>query len=204
VPRLEDVRSVLDRPDAWDQANPADLVCFGEAKVPGVGELSFEPYIVTPTESFWRQLHWVVIAMALLVLYALDGMSVLPSWIPSPRVLTGGFAYFLAAGAFVAGLWVWRALIRPSYIRMAPGIIQVLKYRAGGKPTIHAFPMTAGTLAVVTRIRKRFILTLSRGGVEWTLDISRLREPQQWIERTWQALLSTAPTPPLSDEELVG
>jgi hypothetical protein len=31
-----------------------------------------------------------------------------------------------------------------------------------------------------------------------------MRQPEQQIARVWQALLSTAPTGPLSEDELVG
>jgi hypothetical protein len=64
--------------------------------------------------------------------------------------------------------------------------------------------MEAGTLAVLTRIRKKLYLTLSRGSHKDALAFATMRQPQQWIDRTWRALLSTAPTPPRSEEELVG
>jgi hypothetical protein len=91
------------------------------------------------------------------------------------------------------------------YVRMAPGVIQILQYGSfKSKPEIRSYPMEAGTVACFARIGKSIFLTLGRGFHKDTLFFSHMRQPQQWIERTWRALLSTAATPPLSEDELVG
>jgi hypothetical protein len=96
-------------------------------------------------------------------------------------------------------------MIRPTYYRLAPGVIQVLVYSLSSRrPMIRSYPMEAGTLAVFTRIRKHLILTLARGENTDMLSFSHMDRPQERIEQAWKALLSTAPTPPLSDEALVG
>jgi hypothetical protein len=51
---------------------------------------------------------------------------------------------------------------------------------------------------------RRLSFVLVRNGVQRELPVARLRSRVRLTERAWQALLSTAPTPPLSDEGLVG
>ena len=141
----------------------------------------------------------------LVALLLLEYLHLLPAWIPGLRRFAGGLAYFLIAGFIALAVWVWRGMIRPTYVRMAPGIIQVLEYRySKSRPTIRSYPMQPGTLVVLTRIRKHLILTLARGESKDMLLFSRMQQPGRKIERAWQALLSTAPTPPLDAEQLVG
>jgi len=205
MPKLDDVRAALAAHEGEPHARSAQIVCFGQADVPEVGQLHFEPEIITPTGAIWRQLIWLVVAGLLVALLLLDYLHVLPPWVPGIRHFFGGFAYFLVAGVIALAVWVWRGMIRPTYVRMAPGVIQVLEYRySKSKPTIRSYPMEPGTLAIFTRIRKHLILTLARGESKDMLLFSRMQQPECKIERAWQALLSTAPTPPLSDEELVG
>ncbi len=203
-PKLKDVQAALAETSANDQLG-ARIVNFGEPDVPDVGEMHFEPEIITPTGAIWKRLSWVLVGVVLLGLWLLDYLGWLPEELPSIRRFSGGFMYLfvMAVGVFIT--WVWRSAIRPTYIRMAPGIIQVLEYRySRSKPTIRGYPMEAGTLAVFTRVHKNLVLTLTRDGNKDVLSFSRMRHPEQRIERAWQALLSTAPAPPLSDEELVG
>jgi len=93
---------------------------------------------------------------------------------------------------------------------MAPGIIQILQYRyRRAKPLIRSYPMDGETLAILRgkatgKKGPNLKLTLLRGERKDTVDLSRMRRREEVAERMWQALLSTAPTPPLSDEELVG
>ena len=142
------------------------------------------------------------LAMALAAIWTSRGM---PPWVPGIRQFFSGITYFLVAGFIALAVWVWRGIIRPTYIRMAPGVIQVLNYGySKSKPTIRSYPMQPGTLAIFTRLRKRLILTLARGKNNDMLLFSRMRQPELKTERAWQAMLSTASTPPLSDEELVG
>ena len=205
VPKLDDVRAALEDHEGEPLAQAAQIVCFGQADVPEVGELHFEPEIITPTGAIWRQLIWLVVAGALAALLLLDYLHVLPPWVPGIRQFFSGITYFLVAGFIALAVWVWRGIIRPTYIRMAPGVIQVLNYGySKSKPTIRSYPMQPGTLAIFTHLRKRLILTLARGENNDMLLFSRMRQPELKTERAWQAMLSTASTPPLSDEELVG
>jgi hypothetical protein len=196
-PKLKDVQAAL--AEAAPDGQPgACIVNFGEPDVPQVGELHFEPEIITPTGRIWKQLHWILIGLALLGLWLLDYLNLMPDQVPSIRHFSGGTLF-----AFVT--WVWRSAILPSYVRMAPGIIQVLDYRySKSKPIIRDYPMERGTLAIFVRIHKQRILTLARAENKDVISFARMRRPEPSIERAWQALLSTAPTPPLSDEDLVG
>jgi hypothetical protein len=135
----------------------------------------------------------------------LDGLQLLPSWLPGARALLGGFMYFLVAGVIALAVWVRKGMIHPTYIRMAPGVIQVLECRfRKPRPAIRSYPMEPSTLMLLTRIRKKLILTLSRGDHQDVFSFSEMQQPAQRIERTWQTLLSTAPTPPPSRNELLG
>ena len=205
VPKVADVREGLPEDPEEDAMGRAWVISFGEPDVPEVGDLHFEPEIVTPTGAVWRQLIWLLIAGAVVAWWALDYLQILPRWLPGVRPLLGGFAYFLVAGALALAVWIWKGMIRPTYLRMAPGIIQVLEYHyLRSKPGIRSYPMEPGTLAFFTRVGRRTVLTLSRGDHKDVLAFSRMQQPKQRIEQAWQALLSTAPKPPLSDEELLG
>lgn len=205
APKIEDVKVALAGTLGEGDVDRAIIVCYGEAAVPDVGELHFEPEIITPTGAVRRQLVWLAIAGALIAWCVFDYANILPSWLPGARALMGGLMYFFAAGAIALSVWVWRGMIRPTYIRLAPGVIQVLVYSLSNRqPTVRSYPMETGTLAILTRIRKHLILTLARGETADTLLFSRMDRPQQRIDQTWRALLSTAPTPPLSNEMLVG
>jgi hypothetical protein len=183
----------------------ARIICLGKIEVPEVGDAFFEPEIISPTRYFGRQLFLIPLAAILLGLWLLQVAGVLP-W---PRIPLGGFSYFLAMGASIGVAWVWRTAIRPTYVRMAPGVIQVLEYRfRRAKPIVRSYWMDAATVAIMRNLRAgkkpQLTLTLQRGQQKDKIDLWRMRKGEEAIQRIWQALLSTAPTPPLSDEELVG
>ncbi len=205
VPKSADVRAAVGDLAALDGDERPMIVCFGEADVPDVGDYHFEPEIITPTESIWREMVWPMVAGVFVVFCAVSYLGWLPSWIPRAGAFIGGMAWFLAAGVFVLATWAWKAMLRPTYYRMAPGVIQVLVYGPfRTKPAVRCYPAAAGTLAVFTRIRKKLVLNLSRGDHEDVLYVSRMRDRTRVLQRAWQALLSTAPTPPMSDDALLG
>jgi hypothetical protein len=186
----------------------AQLVCLGEIDVPEVGELFFEPEIITPTRYVGYAVFFIPAAAAVITLWLLQRVGVIPG-----RVISlGGFGYVLAMGIGAGAMWVWRGAIRPTYIRMAPGVVQIMEYRSHKtKPIIRSYPMDGPTLAVLrgkatgeNKKKHNLALTLWRDEQNDKVELSRIRKREDVIEKTWQALLSTAPTPPLSDEELVG
>jgi len=94
-------------------------------------------------------------------------------------------------------------------VRFAPGMIQIVRFDlANGKPCIRSYPMTAYTTALLVnpgiQANSWVTLTLSRGDVHDDLPLWQMAKPRQVVTQVLQALMSTAPTPPLSDEELVG
>lgn len=199
------IRAALNKA-ADSPAAGARIVCLGMLDVPEVGDLFFEPEIITPTRSIGRRIVFIPIAAAVVAVWLLQELHVLPNL----RIQLSSFGYLLFMGLVVTAVWAWRGMIRPRYIRMAPGIIQVLEYPYGkGKPAIRSYPLDSETVAVVHgsltgRKRRPQNLTLLRNEREDKIDFSQMRRAEEVVERTWQALLTTAPTPPLSDEELIG
>jgi hypothetical protein len=184
----------------------ARIVVAGAIHPPEVGDFRFEPVIIAPTQYLGKRLALIPIPFVLLSYWLVAEFRVLP--IPLPRVNLSGFGYVIAMGIGALIAWFWRSVVRPTYIRLAPGIVQVMTYRfGGGKPAIRSFPMKAGTVAIVAAgpgQTKASTLTLARGEELETLPLALMRNRDEITERLCQAILSTAPTPPLSDEELVG
>ena len=200
-----DIKAVLAGSPATD-APQGHVVCLGRIDVPEVGDIFFEPEIITPTRYFARQLVFIPIAGALIFFWLLQQTGA----IPGRPIQLGSFGYFVAMGIGVAGAWVWRTAIRPTYIRLAPGVIQIMEYHYGErKPKIRSYPVGGGTIAILRgkttgKAPRNLTLTLLREERQDKIELWRTRKRDNAVERTWQALLSTAPTPPLSDEELVG
>ena len=178
----------------------ACLVCLGPIDVPHPADYRFEPVIIrspVSTDICRRAISIVLAVLGILVLRLLLQIPVPP---PAGPV---GVALLIVIGAAVE--WLWRVCRQASYVRLAPGMIQTLKYGLlRSKPTIHSYPMSLGTLVIVTQVLKRTWLVFIRGDVYDVLDLTKMRDRDELLEQIFQALLSTAPTPPLSDEELVG
>lgn len=107
--------------------------------------------------------------------------------------------------------WLHRAAIRPTYLRVALGIIQTIRYRAGGtKPEIVDFPITVGTRVVAIGKRAKSggssldKLVLMRARNAELVPIGRMPDSDKLADIVWRAVLSTAPIPPLSEMELAG
>jgi len=201
----KDVKATLASSPTPDPPS-ARIVCLGRIDVPEVGELFFEPEIITPTRAVGWQLLFVPIAAAVIFFWVLQLLHIAPG----KPLNVGSFGYILAMGVAVAVTWVWRTAIRPTYIRMAPGMIQILEFRyRQSKPTSRSYPLDAGTIAVLRGKAtggktSSLVLTLLRGEQQDKIELWRMQKRDKAIERAWQALLSTAPTPPLSNEGLVG
>ena len=190
-------------------ASHGRIVCMGDVKIGEAGDHRFEPQIVTPTEAIWRRLLLVPLAVvwALVVAARLWPASSYPSFLPPVlHFLESVLGHWMLGGVTAGVVWFWMAGVRPKYLRLAPGIIQVLEYRWFWKsrPIIRSYAMAAGTLALVVEAPDNVTLTLMREEQVDLIRLSEMRYSRKTIERVWQALLSTAPTPPLSDEHLVG
>jgi len=189
---------------------PADRACIivlAAETVPCVGERSFGPEIINPARHLWRYVDmlWVGLIFALLIVAKQLGW--LPGISSALPLAAWVVLYAMAAGIglSIACTWVYATLVRPTYIRLAPGIIQVLRFGPRGRtPRIRSYPMRAGTLVTVREQRSGIAVTLMRGGQCDDILVWRTRNPEQVMERVWWAVLSTAPTPPLSEAELLG
>lgn len=204
VPSIERIGEVLERYPMNDER--ATIVGLGLVEVPAAGEVHFEPEIITPTTFIGRKIIFAWIALAILFYFLLQILGVIPIFVRN----FGAFTYVVVVGIGVAYSWTRRTLVRPTYVRLAPGMIQILEFRfRGGKPTIREYPMTRGTLAVVRMTLDQtnpslVSLKLSRGGYRDELPINQMSDRVRLTELTWTALLSTAPTPPLPDDALAG
>jgi hypothetical protein len=205
VPKTDAIRAAL-RGVPGSNPQPARVVCLGMIDVPRIDDVFFEPEIITPTRAIGSHLWFIPAAVVVLALWFLQLMGV----IPGRAINIGSFGYILAMGVSAGAMCIWRSAIRPTYIRMAPGIVQILEYHhSRGKPKIRSYPLDGDTLAIVrgpTTSPKpgHLTLTLVRDAQEDTLELGRMRKRDALIERTWRAMLSTARTPPLSDEALIG
>ena len=189
-----------------EQRDAAWVVCLGVPHVPPVGDMRFEPEVIAPGHR-WRELLPAALWTALLVciVFCCLGAPLVDVCGETIASVTFLALLFLSVALTVMG----RMLLWPRYVRLAPGVVQFLQYGfRRSKPRILSYPLTAGTIAVVTNeIRawgQRPSFTLLRRDDVSELPLRLVRNRGRYIERTWQALLSTAPTPPLSDEELVG
>jgi hypothetical protein len=181
------------------------IVCLGPIEVPEVGERRFEPYIITAGEMLGRLLWFAPAAAILIAIWLLQVFHV----IPGRSFNVAGFTYFIVMGVGVGAVWIWRTGIRPTYIRMAPGIVEFLEYRGSGrKPVIRSYRMEPGTLVLLTTNLKPTPLptsvTLCCEGHRDVLAVGRMKNKTEAMERIWWALLSTAPIPRMDDEQLVG
>jgi hypothetical protein len=208
-PPLSTVRAALREQSLADAPN-ALVLCFGDIEVPDTGPYQFEPEVISPTRAMGKQLIWLLPLLLFVVWLALYcSTSLLVPRVTLNRVAIV-FSYLLTAGIVTALVWIWRCVIRARYFRLAPGMIQVLEYRfLRNRPLVRSYPVEAGSLFIIARLDispldSGIALTLARPAHSDTVRLGNVREGAEVIERLWQALLSTAPTPPLSDEELVG
>ncbi len=197
--RPETLRTILEGAPGGP-AEGARVVCLGTMPVPQIGDLRFEPYIITATQLLYRKLFFIPLLGIVAVIWGLQYTGL----IAARHFNLSGFSYIIAMGVGALITWVWRTGIRPTYVRMAPGIIQVMEYRIGRrKPTIRSYPMETGTFVVLNRTPKVQNVTLLRGDQKDVLPIAQMRRREEVTEHLWRALLSTAPIPKLSDEELI-
>jgi hypothetical protein len=173
------------------------MVCLGEVEVPDVEDTPQEPMVLTPSRSVVGKLCAVICVLAsvhLLFFLLTEGRS-------SALVrVDGGLLVLAGAG------WIWTVLFRPRYVRIAPGIIQILYYRMlSAAPRIVEFPLANGTGVYLGRGRtpgRLGYMTVCRSARCARIDLTGLKQAEQTT--LWRVLLSTAPTPPLSTVSLTG
>ena len=203
-PRMQAIVDALARQDD-SQPPAARVVCFGEFRIPPVRAYRFEPEIISPTRKRARQFLGIPLSVAILCVMAL--LVRVGHWCVIPLLFLGLGAFLgcLILGLRAVVMWPLESLLRPTYIRIAPGMIQTVRFPlARSRPVVQSFPVAPGTVVVLEGRRIIQQLALRRGSQRALLDLTFASSPEIASVRIWQALLSTAPTPPLSDEELVG
>ncbi|MBI5863556.1 MAG: hypothetical protein HZB38_03400 [Planctomycetes bacterium] len=184
-------------PRAW-------IVCTGMVDVPPIENVSFEPIVISPSRLFWT--YGAIASAAIMGLLAV--MWLLPAFQSAPAYLDHPALLLLAVviGGPIVFRWLWGAVIRPRYVRIAPGVFQILEYRwRRGAPRVTSIPIEAGTLVVVTnQLWSDLSISLMRDERIEAFPLSGIRNAAEIREIVWRALLTTVPTPPLSDADLVG
>lgn len=194
-PKLEVIRRTL----GTSETAPATLVCMGAFDLPPIGDHRFEPVIVGQSQVGTQA---QMVAGAFVVVGLLVTGAIANAWGGMPARLDEYWA-LLAMAAGVLVMWLWGFAIRPLYLRAAPGRLQVLRYPIGQTgPLIHDYPVAPGLLCVVIFGWRSLQITLSNKRATDELLLHGVGE--EVLTRLWQALLSTAPTPPLDPDELVG
>jgi hypothetical protein len=184
---------------------PARVVCFGEFSIPPVQAYRFEPEIISPTRRRAREFLGIPLSAASLCVMVLLVRVGHWSVIPLILVALGAFVGCLAVGLRGVVMWTLESLLRPTYIRVAPGMIQAVHFHlARNRPSVQRFPVAPGTVIVLEGRRVIQQVAVRRGGQWASFDLTFASNPETASIRIWQAILSTAPTPPLSDEGLVG
>jgi hypothetical protein len=125
-------------------------VCLGAIDVPEIADYRFEPVIFMPTDILRRRLGLIPVGAAALGVWLVDrlGWPTLPGGLPH-----GALEYYLLGGVVIAAIWAWRAGVRPRYFRLAPGVVQAIRFGLiGQRPAIQSYPMVGGTVVGVPKM----------------------------------------------------
>lgn len=197
-PDLKAVVNLLRATSGADQH--AWLVCIGNVPIPTGNDQRFPPVVIpvaTLTRSNAIGLAACGILAAVCGILATDATLILPKG----RTLFAAFAAYLA---LLPALFFVRSVLWPRYLRLAPGMLQILKYRPGrGKPEVRNYPISVGTL-VFLRVWSDSTLDLVSGPRRDRFPLPGGATGQALLGQIATAVLSTAPTPELSDTDLMG
>ncbi|GIK17610.1 MAG: hypothetical protein BroJett003_25740 [Planctomycetota bacterium] len=217
---------------AADDPLGARVILLGHFDVPQVGEKYFEPEVIPATRLLGRRLYAVPVFGAIVLLMLLQCSRVIPVILPMRNI--GGFAYVLMMGGAVTAAWLWRGMIRPTYLRVSPGLVEFLSYRWfwHNRAEIRSYPLTTGTSVIVlhsptftwsTRLTKplpdrreayedqmrekhpnALTVFFERNGREERLDVALVFQAELFRDLLWSGLLSTAPIRTPTQDDLVG
>ncbi|MCG3129803.1 MAG: hypothetical protein FLDDKLPJ_00538 [Phycisphaerae bacterium] len=228
------VRNMLAALAAGAEVDPpgARVILLGHIDAPQVGEKYFEPEVIPATRLLGKRLYVVPVFGAFLLLMLLQWSRVIPVILPLRNI--GGFAYVLMMGGAVTAAWTWRGMIRPTYLRVSPGLVEFLSYRWfwHDRAEIRSYPLTTGTNVIVMhpptfiwstrwgrprpdrreayedtmRAKQPNALTLffERDGREDRLDVALVFQTDPFRDLLWSSLLSSAPIRMPSRDDLVG
>lgn len=175
-------------------------MCLGAFDVPEPGDYRFEPEVLSSGQTI-RTADILVAELAFLVVFAVGAGLHALRWIPH-----GAGEYWFAIVMVVStGIYLlWRYALRPTYVRVAPGVVEVLTYALRrSPPRIRRYAVSPGLLCIVSRGWARVSVTLINSRNRDAFGITA-RRSEQFLDTLLRALVSTAPPPPLSREELVG
>lgn len=199
-PKLEDITSTSEWASGADSTRP-QVIALGVADIPEPTDRSFEPHVVSPGARF--SAVWLAMAMSVVAALTWIALRAYASSIPSDVMAFVGT--FAVAAPVLALYGIWTVLLHPTYARFAPGVVQILHCRSWKRrPTVRSYPVSAGTVVLAVRHFWGFNFTIARGAMKDGFAIWVYRKPDNAEAAFWNSLLSTAPTPPLSEEELVG
>ncbi len=227
MPKLRVIQACLGK-HSPSPGTAGRVVVLGDLKVPHIGEMFFEPVVFTPSEIHRGRSTLFWLGLVFLALGGIPYLGLIPPP-PAPYFFVRWGTGYVALGAC---LWLWCCGVRPTYLRLAPGVVQTLQYPLirKRKPRVRSYAIDEGTLVVVVRKaawpalpksvtedlsewRKKLVhkaavgrttLSLVRGTQKKVIKIGRMRAPEKALDKFWKAILSTARRPTMSDEELLG
>lgn len=226
-PKAQRILELLDRHRATDPAR-ATILVLGEVDFPEAHDHFLEPGVITPPRMFLaRHLTGIGIVIGLFVVHFVQRI-VFDRSVPAFGSALG--ALVIAGLAFWVVDRFRSNAPHGAYMRFAPGVVQFLRYSFPKKstPVVRSYPITGGTTVIVSsgvpRVmgrrpdgkpmskwrlsmrRKNRVgavrLTLMRGDHVDTVPIGQLPDSEAIQRALFDALVSTATIPELSDTEL--
>lgn len=192
------LRKILKRkPEPTDRAR---VVCTGFSEPPYVGDLRFEPRFITENDRRWERVGKYAVPLVL-------GPVMLLQILASPRRIFRDAVLVVMVFAFGFSLVsvLFGGVVEANYIRMAPGIVQFMKFSGKGtKAQIRTYKMVAGTTVTVRDQWGMCSFVFGRDGQVDTLQLTGIRNRAEVTSDIWNAILSIAPIPDLPDDELLG
>lgn len=96
------------------------------------------------------------------------------------------------------------ARLRPTYYRIVPGRLDIMRGRAFGTGVEVISRMDLQQLRIELNPKEEAILFGPRGGNIEKLSYRDVSEPMRFIEAVFKAAICTSPAPPLPDDALLG
>ncbi len=160
---------------------------------------SFAPVILTPPQpTLWSAAALVPVGVLLYLLV----MDIARSGYWQRAMLFNAVLLTLVLASYGA-YFLLMLLGRARYLRLAPGAFQILRYPAfGHRPRLLSYDLRR--LHAVLDLSSPWPGLTLLDTPEYRRETYRLPNVREAIEAVLRAALSTAPTPPLPEEQLVG
>lgn len=218
--------------DAIQQDDPprARLVLLGAVEPLPTGDYFFEPEIIPTTRLLGRNVYFAYALAFIAALFGLQHFRVIPR-VPIPWQ---AFGQPITMGLIFVVAWIWRGLLRPTYIRITPGMVEFMCYRWfwHNHAQVRRYPIESGTTIAVCewvsysaiwgsgtwdeathewrqRGRKRSKTRITsfgffRGNHQDTIQLGSMSKPDEVMDVLWRAILSRVVLRPMGDDELLG